>query len=153
MSNAIDSFATLFYSPYKVAPLIAYFYENISPRPKNILLSYFVLPLALTPASQKKLKFSKKTSNLSTFTSNNEVLHGMQEKVGEFKSITNKCLLLLIECKSLALNDDLSMNFNAHYLDGAFCPDDSARASRNLGKVLNQYDVPSCYRAMGLKRL
>ncbi len=153
MSNALDYISTLYFTPYKTGPLLAYFYKQLDPSSKNILLSYLVLPLILTPDSRIKLKHSNIRSNLVTFSSEKQVLFGLQDKVIEFKERTNKCLLLLIENKTIILNEDLSVNFNDHQLESSATPKDYIRASKNLGILLNKYNVVDCYRMLGLQKL
>lgn len=153
MSSGLDHISTLYFTPYKTGPLLAYFYEHLTPSPKNILLTYLVLPLVLTPGSRRKLKNSDKRSNLVTFSTQKEMLFGLQDKVIEFKERTNKCLLLLIENKTIILNKDLSVSFNDHQLEGTATPKDYIRASKNLGTLLNEYNVVECYRMLGLQKL
>jgi hypothetical protein len=68
MSNAIESYAVLHNNPFILAPLFREFYSALPQSPKNLLLSYLVLPLVLQPASREFLF----RANARRFAQNNE---------------------------------------------------------------------------------
>ncbi len=153
MRSVIDNICTLHYSPYILAPLLEHFYEGITPRQNNVLLAYILFPLLLTPKSMTKFRNANRTSTLHTLTADSKILSGIEERISEMKDKTNHSLLLLFKTKSLRLDDDMSVTFLAKKLDSSACTSDQVRAARNFGMVLNQYDVPTCYRILGVREL
>jgi len=136
-----------------VAPYITAFYEMVEARPNNILLSYLVLPLVLYPASRDKLKSSNIKSTIQSFLSQPNVQFGLGERVQEYKEITNQSLIALLQNSSLTVDDDLQVHLSNMKPDKSACSSISTNSAKNLGKILNKYDVISCYRALGVKEL
>ena len=64
MSKYVNSVYKLNNNIFVLAPLFVSFYKNLKPNPKNLLLSYLVLPLVLYKTSQEKIKNSDKELNL-----------------------------------------------------------------------------------------
>lgn len=54
MSKYVNSVYKLNNNIFVLAPLFVSFYKNLKPNPKNLLLSYLVLPLVLYKTSQEK---------------------------------------------------------------------------------------------------
>lgn len=153
MTSAIDNICTLHYSPYIVAPLLERFYENLPIRPKNILLSYLVFPLLLSPKSMEKFKNANSRSSLHTLTSHRDKFFGLEERVREFKDATNKSLFLLLEEGGLRLSSDMSISFQERTLDESACSRERLRAAKNLGMMMAPYDIPTCYRILGVRSI
>lgn len=153
MTGAIDNICTLHYSPYILAPLLERFYESLSVRPNNILLSYLVFPLLMSPKSMVKFKNANSRSSLHTLTSYRDSFFGLEEKVAEFKEITNKSLFLLIEGGGLELGSDMSVSFQEKTLDDSVCSHEQLRAAKNLGIMMTPYDIPTCYRILGVRNI
>jgi len=59
MSKYADSVYKINNNIFVFTPLFVAFYKNLKPNPKNLLLSYLVLPLVLHKTSQEKIKNSK----------------------------------------------------------------------------------------------
>lgn len=81
------------------------------------------------------------------------MIFGFEERLNELKDVTNKAIFLLIETNSLELKDDLSLTFTGITLDQTATNTNQLRAAKNLGKILKQYDVASCFRALGVRKL
>ena len=62
MSKYVDSVYKINNNIFVLAPLFVSFYQNLKPTPKNLLLSYLVLPLVLYKTSQEKIKLIEKSS-------------------------------------------------------------------------------------------
>ena len=153
MSTAVESYATLHYSPFVLAPLFECFYQTAANQPKNILLSYLVLPLTLYPKSRIFLKNAKSTSSLRTFCRDASRLYGLSERVQEYRKLTNACIQLNIDVGGLSIESDLSVTFLVEMLDTSVCSRDAIKAARNLSRVFQPLDVPAIYRFLGVKKL
>lgn len=153
MSNAIDSYTVIHNNPFILAPLFELFYASLPKKPKNILLSYLVLPLVLYPPSRLFLAGAKASSSIRTMGKNRERLYGLCERVEEYKALTNLCIQHAIDSVSIAVEEDLSVLVIASRLDASLCPGTSARAASKLGTLFAPYEIPAIYRSLGVKAL
>ncbi len=148
------NYEILYYSPFILAPILESFYETADDQPRNVLLSYLVLPLTLSPSSQNFLKNSNITSSLRTFTKNRENLFGLPERVQEYRDITNICIQLAINAGGIRIKEaDLSIEFINKNLDASSSPKNAIKAAQKFGKILKPLDIPSIYRFLGVKLL
>ncbi|MDP8050882.1 DUF6521 family protein [Pasteurella atlantica] len=158
MSKYVDSLYKVNNNIFVFTPLLVVFYEKLTPSPKNLLLSYLVLPLVLYGKSQTTIKKSNKTSSISTFLASNqkekrENVYGLPERIQEYKEITNQCMLYAIGNGWIKLNEDLSVevikkqNNNMVNLECAY------KASSKLCNIFKDLDVVSIYRLLGVKQL
>ncbi|QUJ68861.1 hypothetical protein KDD30_07195 [Photobacterium sp. GJ3] len=153
MGTAIDYLGTLNRNPYIFGPLFECFYFHLKEKEKNLLLSYLVLPLILTPKTMGKLKYANKNSTLHTLFSDRELLSGLQERVEDYKKSTNSCLFLTFKFDSLRLHDNFLVSFNEYNIDSSALHKDQMRATKNLAILLNDYQVVDCFRILGIKEL
>lgn len=155
MSTAIQSLATLHYSPFVLAPLVEAFYATAEVQPRNCLLAYLVLPLTLHPVSRAFLKASRKTSSLRTMlnSADESWLYGLPQRVGEYHSLTDRCLQLAFDSGGIALQDDLSVIVRSRRLSTSRYMDEADKAAAGLGRILRPLDVAAVYRSLGIKTL
>jgi len=158
MSKYVDSVYKINNNIFVLAPIFVAFYQNLKPNPKNLLLSYLVLPLVLYKTSQEKIKSSNKTSSIFTFLDSKDKkkranVYGLPNRVQEYKEITNQCMLYAIENKWLKLNDDLSVVILEEQKDSISGLDDAFKASSKLCNIFQDLDVVSIYRQLGVKEL
>jgi hypothetical protein len=153
MNNAIDCYDVLTHSPLILAPLLESFYSTAIVQQRNVLLSYIVLPLSLHPSTRGFLAKSRATSNLRTFSNDPTRLYGLAERITEFRRLTDRCMQIAFDAKSLSLQHDLSVKYLAKRLDSAGCPANAYAAARKLGTLLHVLDIPTVYRFLGVKRL
>lgn len=153
MSNAIDSYAVIHNNPFILAPLFELFYASLPKKPKNILLSYLVLPLVLYPPSRSFLAGAKASSSIRTMNKKRERFYGLCGRVEEYKTLTNLCLQHAIDSGAIAIDEDLSILVIAPRLDASLCPRDSARAATKLSALIATYEISAVYRSLGVKAL
>lgn len=153
MSNAIESYATIYNNPFILAPLFHVFYDSLIPRPRNILFSYLLLPLVLYPESRNFLIYANSRSSLRSLTSRRDCLYGLPRRTEEYKKLTNLCLQYTVDMGALVVQDDLSVQARDVSLNQSLCPRNSARATRNLGQLLAPFAVPEVYRSLGVQAL
>ena len=102
MSKYVDSVYKFNNNIFVLAPIFVAFYQNLKPNPKNLLLSYLVLPLVLYKTSQEKIKNTNNRSSIFSFLDSKDKrkranVYGLPERVQEYKEITNQCILYAIE--------------------------------------------------------
>lgn len=156
MSKYVDSVYKINNNIFVFTPLFVVFYKNLQPNPKNLLLSYLVLPLVLYKASQERIKNSKKISSIFTFLSGEdkrENVYGLPKRIQEYKEITNQCMLYAIQNKWLKTNDDLSVTFLNEQKNSIASLDSAFKASSKLCNIFQNLDVVSIYKQLGVKKL
>jgi hypothetical protein len=158
MSKYVDSIYKINNNIFVLTPLFVVFYENLKPTPKNLLLSYLVLPLILYKTSQEKIKKSIKTSSVFTFLNSKEKtkrenVYGLPKRVQEYKEITNQCILYAIDNGWLELNDDLSVTVLKNQKNSIENLDDAFKASSKLFNIFKELDSVAIYRQLGVKEL
>lgn len=153
MSDAVNSYHELHYSPFVLAPILAGFFRTAEPQKNSFLLSYIVLPLTLYPPSRSFLKNARKSSSLNTFWREPSRFYGIAERVKQYQEITNQCMQCCIDAEALAINENLTVVSLDKKLDISATPVDTVRAAQKLGALLKQLDVPAIYRILGVKKL
>lgn len=153
MNNAIESYTVIYNNPFILAPLFSAFYSSLPPKPKSILLSYLVLPLVLYPSSREFLTNANARSSIRTMGKKRERFFGLQERLEEYKMLTNICIQHGIDVSTLAVEADLSVRVLGSGLDTSLPPETSVRAAKNLGKLLASFEVPAIYLSLGVKEL
>lgn len=153
MNNAIRSYTVIHNNPFILAPLLELFYEPLPKKPKNILLSYLVLPLVLYPPSRSFLAGARANSSIRTMVKNRERLYGLCERVEEYKTLTNLCVQRAIDSGSFSIEEDLSVLAIIPRLDVSLCPRASAKAASKLGTLFAPYEIQTIYRSLGVKAL
>jgi len=153
MSNAIQSFGVLHNNPFIFGPLFPPFYESLGKKPKSILLSYLILPLVLYPESNTFLVNAKSTSSVRTMVKKRDRLYGLDERIAEFRKLTNTSVQYAIDIGVLELADDLTVYVNSSWSADPLCPADALKAANRLGILFAPFDIPTIYRMLGVKRL
>lgn len=152
MSKAIESFATIYNNPFIFVPLFAEFYRTYGPRPNGLLASYLVLPLTLHPTTRSYLKNARKTSTLHIMLSDRSRLFGLPERMERYREMTGTTLQHGFDSEQLTLGADLRVTAR-EIAPPDFCPPDSPKAARKLGKLLSPMDLVTVYRVFGVKKL
>lgn len=158
MSKYVDSIYKINNNIFVLTPLFVVFYQNLKSNPKNLLLSYLVLPLVLYKTSQEKIKNSNKNSSIFTFLDSKDKkkranVYGLPKRVQEYKEVTNQCILYAVENGWLKINDDLSVVVLKEQKNGISSLDDAFKASSKLCNIFQDLDVVSIYRQLGVKEL
>ncbi len=152
MANAIRQLGVLHHSPYLLAPLYQEFYAQLEKQPKNILLSYLLLPMLFHHETASKLQRLSQSS-LNTKFNDPLILKGLEKRVQDFKELTNTCMLILKEQNVVQIHSDLSVNFEAKSLPSEHCKKQQLTAAKNLATLMNPFLVKDCYRILGIKKL
>lgn len=155
LSRNLDNIYTLINNPFKLSSILIEFYlEYKNHHPKDILLSYLILPLVLNEESKQKLIKMKTTSSIRSLVKNKVAVAGLPERIEEYYEITNRCMEYAFSSEYLVLQDDLcvrstgrSPSANDNDLG------DEKKAAKNLVKIFKEYDTVAIYRLLGVKRL
>lgn len=153
MSNAIDHICSLHSNPHIISPLLEVFYKHLTTKKNNILLSYLVFPLILSPATMKKLKGSNKNSTLYTTFRDKRLIAGVQERVETYKKVTNNSLHIALKAGSIEVDTNQTVVYLEKKINSSSCSKDMIRATKNLAILLSSYEIVDCYRILGVKSL
>lgn len=152
ISNPAEHLYTLQRSPYSMAPIIHQFYEESTPRERDVLLSFLVLPMVLFPPMRTFIINSNKKSSLRTLCQDQRRLAGLTTRVQELKSLTQASVLVLTAERGIEITPELSVksirpvqmvNTNSTYLE----------TGRKLANLFSSVDITSIYRTLGFKSL
>ena len=157
--DSIKNISLIYNNPFMFSPLFVEFYLNTPQMEKNILLAYLVLPLALYRPSQLAIKNSQAGSRSTIYSvfserKTEERVFGLEERVKNYKSLTNDSIQYSISNGMLALNEDLSIAIKDPKLaNKKLCPKDALMAARKLGILFAKHDIPTCYGILGVKEI
>ncbi len=153
MIKTIKHVHKVYNNPFLLTPLILSFYKNYSGQPKDILLSYLVLPLILHDSSRAWLKGANKNSSLTTFGRNRENYYGLPERIEEYKNITNKCIQYAVDKKVIIINNEMQVSLLQSEIETPTYLGDSIKAAENIYKIFKNLGIASIYRSLGVKQL
>lgn len=163
MSNAIESFGVLHNNPFIFGPIFLSFFESLGEKSKGILLSYLVLPLVLYPESHDFLVMATSKSSMRTLveaksstkikTEKRSRIYGIEERIIEYRELTNESLQYAIDISVLNINKKLSIDIVSNWPTNPICSPEQLKAARNLGRLFKPLDVPTIYRSLGVKKL
>lgn len=153
MSNAIQSLGVLHNNPFIFAPLFSPFYKSLREKPKSFLLSYLVLPFVLYPQSRTFLVKAKSTSSLRTLMGKREHIYGLDERIAEYRRLTNTSFQYAVDMGVLHVGEKLSVNVFSDWTTDLKCSPGLIKTASNLGLLFEPFDVPTIYRMIGVKKL
>lgn len=153
MSNAIQSLGELHNNPFIFAPLFSPFYKSLGEKPKSFLLSYLVLPLVLYPKSHTFLVGARSTSSLRTLMGKKERIYGLDERIAEYRGLTNTSLQHAMDMGVLQVGEKLSVDVVSDWTTETLCSPDQLKAASKFGILLAPFDVPTVYRMIGVKKI
>ncbi len=148
----IEHLFTLQRSPIALAPVIHQFFISSVPRERDLLLSYLVLPMVLSPLMQEYLLTVRKTSNLRTLCSDQSRLVGLTRNAEQFKPLTNAAVLVLKGEGAIEISDNLTVN-SMREVRLVNANSKQLEAARRLSMVCADVDILSIYRTLGFKSL
>lgn len=153
MSKFVDNIFTIHNNIFSLTPIIISFYKNYKSREKDILLAYFILPIALNPDVLDEIKNVTVKSNLTRLVTNKRFMAGFQDRFQQFQQITNDCLQYAIDCKYIEVDKKMSVkvtNKDILYTDSSL--DSAINLASKLPKMFT-LDVINTYYAFGIKGL
>ena len=151
MSTVIDALYQLKYNPFRYGEYIASFYSAVDNVENSLLLAPIVIPLCSHPDFKTKLEGAvfgqKKRSTIWSIFSERTKLYDLQERVEEFKMLTDQsiqyCLAndwLVVDDKTLTLRCSLDTDTSLRQQKNAV----------NLGKLVSGHSVVEIYAFLGV---
>lgn len=157
MNKFVDSTYQIHNNPFVLAPLFVEFFRHMQPKSKNMLLAYLVLPLVLHEDSKQWLVNAKITSSIHTFSNKKrnekDNLFGLQERVQQYKDLTNQCLQYAIDNRMININRNLIVDVLITKNKTVENLNDSLKASSNLHKIFKDLDIVTIYKLIGVMKV
>jgi hemoglobin-like flavoprotein len=156
MSKTVDNYYILYNNPFLLSEILIEFYRNYqNSQDRDVLLSYLVLPITLYEKSNESLQHANSKRTIRTFAKEIDRLYGLEQRLSEFKKLTDHCLQLLIDQKMIAIEEHLQVKVTEL---GRDIKKNQAIASYtnaaiNLAKMFNGVELVSIYRQLGIKQI
>ncbi|HBP5580928.1 hypothetical protein CW310_07700 [Pseudomonas citronellolis] len=148
-----DHIHTLHRSPLILAPILHSFYLNVHEAPRNILLSYLVLPFVLHQPTSAYLYRITDRNSLRTMCSEKSRVAGIHKRIILLRQATNQALFSLINSEHLRIDDELTVQ---PVRKNIYCPDGirpQLVSARNLARLFEDSDAPQIYKLLGMTQL
>jgi len=152
MGTVVDALYKIKYNPFKFGEYIASFYSEIKNVDNNLLLAPIIIPLCSHPVFKTKLEGAvfgpKKQSSLWSIFDDRTKLYDLQERVDEFKILTNQSIHYCLVNDWLAINVE---TLTLSYLVDKEVPMQIQKNAENLGKLLSGLSITEIYAFLGVK--
>ena len=80
-------------------------------------------------------------------------LFGLEERISEYRTLTNASIQHLVDNEWLSITKYLSAKTTSAASNDELCPPNTIKSAKRLGVLFAPFDVPSIYRILGLKNL
>lgn len=148
MSSIIDDIYAIHYNPFKYGDYMASFYNGLDPKENNILLSQLVIPLCSHPIFSQRLKNIRKNSTLWTIFGKREEFFDLQERIDEFKNLTEQTIYYCLANEWLDFNsNNLMLIFNTNNNQSFVVQKNAAQ----LARLLSDYSIVEIYDFLGVQ--
>ncbi len=152
MRSIVDTLYELKYNPFIYGEYIVSFYSSIHDVDNNLLLAPLVIPLCSHHFFGNKLANAvfgkKKKSSIWSIFEDRVELYDLQERINEFKELTETSIQYCLVNDWLSIQDD---KLEILYLTDNFeTPFTSKKNAINLGKLLSSNSVEEIYAFLGV---
>ncbi|WP_331351857.1 three component ABC system middle component [Cellvibrio sp. UBA7671] len=152
MNSLVDALYLTKYNPFKYGEFLSSFYSELIGVDENILLSQLVIPLCSHHLFNGKIERARLGgiggSTIWTIFSDKAMLYDMQERLDNFRGLTDQslqyCLVndwLNIDPKSL--NVSFNKSTNKKFIN--------QKCASNLGRIFSNLSVTEIYAMLGVK--
>lgn len=150
--DPIRHLTTLHNNPFIFSKAFFEFYSTLGLKENSLLLSYLVLPLTLHKPCRDFLCAARSTSNFHTMSERLGLLNGMQQRVYEYKDLTNTTLQYLLGANKISIIDR-----KVAIIEGASeeapSPQNMVKAAQRLAIFCRVPEVPMIYKKLGIYAL
>lgn len=150
--DPIQHLTTLHNNPFIFSKAFFEFYTALGFKENSLLLSYLVLPLTLHKPCRDFLSAARSTSNFHTMSERLGLLNGMQQRVYEYKDLTNATLQYLLGANKISIIDR-----RVEIVEGASeeapSPQKMVKAAQRLATFCRVPEVPMIYKKLGIYAL
>lgn len=153
MTSLVDALYQVKYNPFKYGEFLASFYSELTNVEHDLLLSQLVIPLSshhlfFRKLSNAKMSNTKNTSTIWTIFNDRKLLYDLQERLDEFKTMTDRSLQYCL------VNDWLEIDAQA--LSVSPCRTSEVKfkkqkSAANLGRLFSNLSVIEIYAFFGVR--
>lgn len=152
MTSLVDALYLAKYNPFKYGEFLTSFYSELRDVEGDLLLSQLVIPLCSHSVYQGKIARAmfgdSKKSTIWTIFEDRARLYDLQERIDDFKVLTDQSLQYCLVNDWLEIDQDkLKVAFNIDN-DTSFVRQKSAA---NLGRLFSNLSVVEIYAFLGVK--
>jgi hypothetical protein len=148
MSSVIDALYQLKYNPFKYGEYLTSFYSSLESLETTLLLAPLVIPLCSHPVFANKLRNANKRSSLWSIFDDRTNLYDLQERMDEFKGLTEQSIRYCLVNDWLAVDNE---NLALRYLSDTETIPAVQKNAVNLGKLISNHSVIEIYAFLGVK--
>jgi len=153
MSDSIHLLNVLHNNPFIFALAFVNFFKVLGEKEKAFLLGYLILPMTLHMRSRNFLKNANSRSSLRTMLHDRKHVYGLDERVAQYREMTNTTIQYLLGTGDISMHDQLVIvGADRNDVDGP-SPEGVVKAARRLGVFFQPYDVPTIFRMLGVMSL
>lgn len=153
MSDPIEHLNSLHNNPFIFAPALAAFFDSIGDKENGFLLAYLLLPITLHLPARNFLQKARPNSNLRTMLKDHTYIHGLSDRVIQYKDLTNITINYLLDLRKVVVQDQLKISVNGDIKFAAIAPPGLTDASVILGNFFRPYEVQMIFRMLGVMSL
>ncbi|MFZ6757787.1 three component ABC system middle component [Undibacterium sp. Ji50W] len=150
MTSLVDALYVTKYNPFKYGEFVASFYSELTNVENNLLLAPLIVPLCSHHVFSGKLsnaKFGVKSkSTVWTIFSDRELLYDLQERLDDFKILTDQSLQYCLANDWLEIEIKMLNVIRLNPEEATFVKQKSAA---NLGTLFSNLSVIDIYALLG----
>lgn len=151
MTSLVDAIYQTEYNPFKYGEFLASFYLNLQGVERNLLLSQLVIPLCSHPVYKEKIERAVFKNNggstIWTIFSDKIPLYDLQERIDNFKQLTDQSLQYCLINDWIIINSD-SLAISVENPDEIKFVEQ--KSAKNLGKIFSNLSVIEVYALLGV---
>lgn len=148
MSSIVDALYELNYNPFQYGPYLASFYTAIDESENNILMTPLIIPLCSHPFFGQKILNSNNKSTIWSIFGDRTMLYDLQERIDEFKTLTEQCIQYCFINEWLSLNEQ-TLSLRAYSESPSSFT--NKKVAEKLGKLFSGHSVIDIYASLGVK--
>jgi len=148
MSSVINALYQLKYNPFKYGEYLTSFYSSLESLENNLLLAPLVIPLCSHPVFANKLRNANKRSSLWSIFDDRTNLYDLQERMDEFKDLTEQSIRYCLVNDWLVVDDE---NLTLRYSSDTETIPVIQKNAVNLGKLISSHSVVEIYAFLGVR--
>lgn len=138
-------------NPFLCGLILQSFYNGLGKKECDILLQYLVLPIVLYGETRKTLTEINIRTDLEKYVDKNKLsLLELQNRIDQFKNLTNQALIYLHNHKKIKLDSTIEVIEPVNYETYSNDLKNYLRASHYFGNLLSNSDTITVYKTLNV---
>lgn len=148
MTSLVDAIYHVKYNPFKYSEYVASFYSELANVDQDLLLSQLIIPLCSHREFSRKLSNANSKSSMWTTFKDRSLLYDLQERLNNFKSLTELSMQYCLVNNWLDLDVGTLTVTTSEVIE---VPYERQRSAARLGKLFSNLSVIEIYTFLGVK--